>query len=179
MKPETPMPDAHHPPLGRRLKHEAERGLILFLYLWVLLGLFVLNETVVSREHGMPFVFQGFAFVNALFFAKIMLVTENMNIAGWLSGKPKVFTILFEAAFCTTLFLVVHCLERVIVGHVRGEGISAGMPSVGGGGLLGVGVVALILFVSLLPFFTFKSVARAIGPDRIQAILFHRPEPTA
>ena len=33
-----------------------------------------------------------------------------------------------------------------------------------------------LAFVSLLPFFTFKSVARAIGNDRIEAILFKHPD---
>lgn len=158
------------------LKDELRLGLILFLYLWALLGLFVLNESVVNREHGFHIVFQGFAVANALVFTKVMLVLEGMDLSGWLSNRPKIFTILFEAAFCTALFLVVHCLERVIVGFFRSESTSAGMPAIGGGGVLGVFVVALILFVTLLPFFTFKIVARAIGPNRIEAILFQRPE---
>jgi hypothetical protein len=174
------VPDAaQHPSLPDRLKHEAQRGLILFLYLWALLGLFVLNEDVVNRESGHTIALQGFAFLNALVFAKVMLVTEHMNVSGWLSSRARVFTIVFEAAFCTSLFLIVHSLERIMIGYLRGESLSARMPSIGGGGFWGVSVVALILFVSLLPFFTFKTVAGTIGGDRSRAILFRRPEPTA
>ena len=36
-------------------------------------------------------------------------------------------------------------------------------------------IVALIIFVSLLPFFAFKNVTRAIGTQRMKEILFQRP----
>ena len=40
------------PSFGTWLKHELRHGLILFLYLWALLGLFVLNEDLVHRAAG-------------------------------------------------------------------------------------------------------------------------------
>ena len=49
---------------------------MLFLYLWILFGVFVLNQGVVLREHGFDFAMQGFAFINALVFAKVMMLFE-------------------------------------------------------------------------------------------------------
>ena len=49
---------------------------MLFLYLWILFGVFVLNQGVVLREHGINFAMQGFAFINALVFAKVMMLFE-------------------------------------------------------------------------------------------------------
>lgn len=57
----------------------------------------------------------------------------------------------------------------------RGVGIPVGTRSIGGGGWLGLLVVALILFVSLLPFFAFENVTRAIGATRMKKIQFRSP----
>lgn len=165
--------------IRRRAVHEARSFLTLFIYLLVLFSLFVLNEAVVTRQHGGSIALQGFALVNAFILAKVMLVIESLELARWLKGRPAILVILYEAALCTILFLCFHVLERVVVSHLRGVSETSGDLAVGGGGFFGVVIVALILFVSLLPFFAFKNVAAAIGMDRMRQILFRRatPEP--
>lgn len=167
--------DLRHRSIGQRLIEEFRLFMVLFLYLWLLLGLFVLNETIADREHGNGFVFQGFAVINALVLAKIMLVVEHFDFARWLQRRPLILTILFEAIFCTGVFLAFHVIERLIVAVVHGNPITLDAVSVGGGGMLGLVIVVVILFVSLLPFFAFKNVARVIGPERMRQILLHRP----
>ncbi|MFO0994048.1 MAG: hypothetical protein U1E67_19195 [Hyphomicrobiales bacterium] len=162
----------------RTIKERAIREFIRFwtlaLYLWLLFGLFVLNQTIIYRQEGLDLAFHGFALLNALVLGKVMLVFEDLELARWLRGRPLILTILFEAGLCTALFVVFHIVERVLVAAFRGEPITASMPSFGGGGLFGLVIVALIIFVSLLPFFAFKNVARAIGVKRMKEILFHR-----
>ncbi len=162
-------------PLRQRAAHEIRQFAMMFLYLWALFGLFVLNETIVDRSHGSAIVLQGFAIVNALVLAKVMLVAELLDLGRFLRRWPLVVTIGVEAVFYTVLFLVVHVLERVLVGLYHGKTASASMPAFGGGGLAGLLIVAAITFVSLLPFFTFKHIARAIGATRMRAILLGRP----
>lgn len=159
------------PTLRARLVHEMRRYLILFLYLWALFGLFVLDESIVERSRGDAFVFQGFAILNAFVLAKVMLVAEHVDLTGWLRRQALAWTILFEAALCTFLFMGVHLLERVLAQALHRGGGATGTHAFGSGGVSGVLVVAAIVFVSLLPFFTFKHVARAVGPERMQAIL--------
>jgi hypothetical protein len=103
-----------------------------------------------------------------------MLVAEHLDVARWLERLPLAVTIVLEGVLCTLLFMFVHVLERVLVGLHHGGTLAASLPSFGGGGLTGVVLVAAIIFISLLPFFTFKHMARAIGPDRLWAILFRR-----
>lgn len=155
---------------------QARSFLFLFLYLWVLLGLFVLNQALVERAHGNAFTFQGFAFLNALVLAKVMLVIEELEVARWLRGRPLILVILYEAVICTLFFLVFHVIERSVIAKFSGHAITASAVEVGGGGV-GTLIVTVILFVSLLPFFAFKNVTRAIGADRMREILFHRHTP--
>jgi len=165
-------------PRKRTLKElaleEVRSFLILFVYLWILFGLFVLNQAVIEREHGGTIVIQGFALLNALVLAKVMLVIEKLELARWLRGLPGAIVILYEALICTLFFLAFHFIERGVMNMLTGHA-TATEPGLGGGGLLGVVIVSIILFVSMLPFFAFKNVARAIGPDRMWQILFHRP----
>ena len=71
---------AHQPTLKERVAEEGRRFLVMFLYLWVLFALSALHEKIVLREVGASLPSQGFAFVNALVLAKVMLVGENLNL---------------------------------------------------------------------------------------------------
>ena len=48
----------------------------MFLYLWVLFGLFVLNERIILGQRGISLPLQGFAVLNALILAKVMLIAD-------------------------------------------------------------------------------------------------------
>lgn len=113
-------------------KHELKRRLVLFLYLWTLLALFVLNEDVANRQAGHPFMFQGFVLVNALILTKVMLVSEQLDLSRRLSTWPRIWVILCGSLFCTVLFLFVLTLERIVIGLIHGQSPSASMPSFGG-----------------------------------------------
>lgn len=162
---------------ARRVREVAMRELrsflILFAYLWILLGLFVLNETLVARAHDLTLALQGFALINALVLAKVMLIVEKLELARWLRHRPIIVVIPYEAGICTLFFLGFHVLERWLVSLLRGPG--GAEQGIGGGGLVGVLLVAVILFVSLLPFFAFKNVARVIGVERMRQVLFRAP----
>ncbi len=157
-----------------RLREEVRHFLILFLYLWILFGLFVLNQQIVHMQEGNAMVFHGLAVLNALVLAKVMLLFEDIEVARLLKGWAAIWVILFEAALCTLLFICFHVIERYAVDFFRGDKPGSGL-SIGGGGFAGVMIVGAIIFVSLLPFFAFKNVNRAIGWNRMKEILFGQP----
>ena len=76
--------------LKAKAADEFRRFLVLFFYLWILFGVFVLNQGVVLREHGINFAMQGFAFFNALVFAKVMMLFEVFDPGRWLDRKSVV-----------------------------------------------------------------------------------------
>jgi hypothetical protein len=129
----------------------------------------------VQRTDGFDFTFQGFAVLNALVLGKVMLVIESFETSKWLRSKRLIWTILYEALICTILFLLFHVLESVIVGLFHGKTVEASVPVFGGGGDAGLIIITLMAFVSLLPFFAFKNVSRALGDKRMMEILFHKP----
>jgi hypothetical protein len=184
MKPESPKPApqggenrrARATHLKHRIGEEFKRFVVLFLYLWVLFGLFALHERIVLKEEGINFTAQGFALVNALVLAKVMLVAESFNVSRWLDKKPMIYPILNEAFLFAVLFIVFHIVEDLVIGLIHGESVRASIPIIGGGGVTGLVCVAVILFVCLIPYFAVKNLNLALGPGRLKALLFQARE---
>ena len=154
---------------------EFRRFLVLFFYLWILFGVFVLNQGVVLREHGFDFAMQGFAFINALVFAKVMMLFEIFDPGRWLRKRPLIYPILYETLLLTVLFLVAHVLEKTVEGLLRGKTIADSLPAIGGGGLTGLLSITAILFIALIPFFGLRNLSLAMGEGRLWAVIFEQP----
>ena len=161
--------------LTAKAADEFRRFLVLFFYLWILFGVFVLNQGVVLREHGFDFALQGFAFINALVFAKVMMLFEIFDPGRWLRKRPLIYPILYETLVLTVLFLVAHVLEKTLEGVLRGKTMAESLPLIGGGGLLGLLSATAILFVALIPFFGLRNLSLAMGEGRLWAVIFEQP----
>ena len=146
----------------------------IVLYLWVVFGLYVLNETIIMGKEHISFAAHGFALINAVVLGKVLLVAEDMNFANGFKQGPLVFPIVYKAFAFSVLFVVFHVAESELVGLFHGEGPVKSFPTIGGGTVKGIVCVIAILFVSLLPFFAFREVGRVIGEDRLWALLFKR-----
>lgn len=156
-------------------KAEARNFAVMFLYLWVLFGLFSLHEAVVLREYQLNVVSQSVALVNALIFAKVMLLGDYFGLGRGRPDRPILPAALLDSVLFGALFLAIHLVERVAVGLVAHESLRASVPAIGGGGFVGLVCVSLILVVSLVPFFLFRGIARELGAIRMRALLLGRP----
>ena len=117
---------------------------------------------------------QGFAFVNALVLAKVMLVAEDLNLGNWLQGRPLLWPVLHESVLFALLFIAVHYLEHILIGLLHHETLQASVPAIGGGGLPGLLSTAVIMAVALIPFFAFRDVNRALGGNRLVELVLGR-----
>ncbi len=161
--------------LKAKAADEFRRFLVLFFYLWILFGVFVLNQGVVLREHGINFAMQGFAFFNALVFAKVVMLFEVFDPGRWLRKRPLIYPILYESVLLTVLFLIAHVLEKTIEGLIRGKTLTESMPLLTGAGLPGFLSIAVILFIALIPFFGLRNLSLAMGEGRLYAMIFANP----
>jgi hypothetical protein len=169
---------ARKPNFWERVLNEVKRLVVIFLYLWVIFGLFVLNERIILRQRGMAFTLKdGFAIINALALAKVMLVAEDMNLVRWIRSRPLIYPILLESTLLTIILVFFNIVERLAVGLLERKTVAASVPAVGGGGLVGLVCVSVILFVALIPFIAFRHVSRELGSGRLNAMLFGTKAP--
>ena len=145
----------------------------MFLYLWALLGLFVLNEKVTLREHGVGFAPHGFVLINALILAKVMLIAEALKMGRQFDHLPLIWPIAWKSALFAVLFIVCHGLEEIAVALFAGRPAAGSIPAIGGGTWVGVAFVFAIMTISLLPFFALREIGRLLGEGRLWALMFH------
>jgi hypothetical protein len=173
--------DGHQTPPSRlqKAKHvlaeEFRSYMLSFFYFWVLLGTFTVHQDIALREHDISFAPHGWALVNALVLAKVMVVVEKLRLGSRIVPHPLIYPIVIEAFILALLFIGVHVLEHVVAGLVAGERAAASIPLIGGGGFIGLCLAALSVFIALIPFCGFRQLSIALGPGRMRSLLFSPP----
>lgn len=178
----TPRPGAPPPPSRlQKAKHilaeEVRSYLLSFFYFWVLLGAFTMHQEIALRERDIGFAPHGWALINALVLAKVMVVAEKLRLGSRIVPHPLIYPIVIEAFLLALLFIAIHVLEHVIGGMIAGETVAASIPLIGGGGFLGLSFAAISVFIALIPFCGFRQLSLALGPGRLHSLLFDAPPP--
>ena len=164
------------------LKQKARQGLknylILACYLWVVFALFVLYRSIILSEYRIPFALHGFALVNALVLAKVILVAQEF-VGECLNDLPLIYTTVFKSVAFAVLLGCLKIIEETLRGLYRGLSYNESiLVAVGGGTLTGALVFMAILAVVLIPFFAFTELGCVLGEEKLRTLLF-TPRPTA
>src|ERR1700758_5307555 len=108
----------------RRLKtgalDESKKLFGIFIYFWVLLSLFSFHKALVLKEEYLLYD-QGFALVNALVLAKVVLIGEFFRVGDRLKNRPLIYPIIFKSAVFALLLICFHILERTLTGVLHGK----------------------------------------------------------
>ena len=155
-----------------KIINELKKFLGMAVYLWVMFGLMALHASVVLAERHISYKFYGFAIVNSLILAKVMLVAEDLHLGENFKDRPLVYPILYKAFLFAIVFICFDLAEEVLVGVVRGKTVAQSIPDIGGGSPSGVFFVAIILSVGLIPFFAFREIGRVIGKHELRSLIF-------
>jgi GYF domain 2 len=159
------------PSLKARLYHELKSFLIMFSYLWLVFFVFLAHEWSVLASHQIGFRFYGLAVVNALVLSKIMLIAEALHFAERFKDRPLIYPIAFKSIAFTVLLVVAYIVEEIAVGLFHGKTVAESFPEIGGGGVMGVLTIGAIMCIALVPFFSFREIARAIGQAEFRAMM--------
>ena len=156
---------------------EAKKFAVIVGYLWVLFVLFEIHKLTILRGESpaTPLGYRiGFALINALILGKIILIAEAFHFGERLKDSPLVYAILFKSAVFSALLVCCDILEDVLAGVFHNKTIAQSIPALGGGGLEGILLVGLMVFIVLIPFFSFREVARVVGEDQLLSLIFKR-----
>lgn len=165
-------PEKGKPTLKARAVDEVKKFAIITLYLWVLFALFSLHRTLILEQEHLNYEEQGFAIINALVFAKVMLIGQDLKLGGRFRHLPLIESVVWHAASFTVVLFFFHIAERALSAWLHGKPLSDSLHEFGG--LSGDLAVCAIFFVMLVPFFTFTELGRVIGPDKLWRLLVTR-----
>ena|SRR5580704_90957 len=78
----------HRSNFREKAKTQIKDFMIMFFYLWVVFGLLAVHESFVLSQHRIDFRPHGLALINALIFAKVMLVAQDVHLGSRLNDRP-------------------------------------------------------------------------------------------
>lgn len=162
--------------LKQKAYDEFKEFLLIAVYLWLVFGLFIVYKSVILAEQHISFAFHGLALINALAFAKVVLIARALHLGERFDDAPLIYPMVFKSALFTVLLAGCKILEDAAVGHFHGKSFQESMSDLGGGTLKSILILTLLLFVLLLPFFGIGELQRVLGEGKL-AQLFFRPRP--
>jgi hypothetical protein len=85
--------------LKQKAVHEIREYLVISFYLFVVFSLFVVYTSVILAEHHIDFALHGFAVINALALAKVMLVAQELHLADQFRDAPLIYPTLLTPLY--------------------------------------------------------------------------------
>ncbi len=163
------------PDLKERAEDQLKNFTLIFIYLSIVFGMLNVHESIVLSQHQIDYRFHGLAIVNALIFAKVMLVADDLRLGHRLNDKPLIYSISFKSVLFGITLICFHLVEHVLVGLWDGKSIERSIAEVGADKLLGIVSLGIISTVALVPFFILREISRVMGREKFRSLFFHRP----
>ena len=167
---------ARHAGVKERAREEFRNFWIITLYLAVFFGSFTVYRRLILAEFGVSYLHYGFALVEALIIAKVILIGDAFRLGKRFEDRPLFVSVIYKSALFGVFVMLFGVLEHVIEGLFHKKGASDilhGMMELGIDELLARVVMLMIAFV---PFFAFWELRRVLGPRKLSALFFSRRE---
>ena len=159
--------------LKQKAVDELREYLIIAVYLFVVFSLLVIHSSMILAEHHIPYALHGFALINALALAKIMLAAQNMHLADQFGDAPLIYPTILKSFVFAVLLAAFKIAEDTILGRLHGKPFHQSLAELGGGTWWGILILVALVFVMLIPFFGFTELRRVFGSERLFGVFFH------
>ena len=160
------------------LKEKAAEEFRLFLliaaYLAAFFVAFLTYRRLISREFGINSFHYGFALIEAMIIAKVILIGKAMGLGKKGDRRALAFKVLRSSLAYGALVAVFAVLEHVIEGLVHGKTLAASMEAFLDNGVYEILGRALVLFVAFIPFFALWEIGSLAGDVRLFDLFFKR-----
>ena len=165
-----------HASLKERAIEELKAYWVVTIYLAVFLGAFTLYRRLILKEFGVAYLHYGFALIEALIIAKVILIGQALGLGRRFEGKPLILSVLYKSLLFGVLVALFGVLEHVVEGLIRKQDWASILRHLGDLGMYEILARVVMLIVAFVPFFAFAEIGRVIGPRKIAALFFSRQE---
>lgn len=164
----------NHQSLKERALEEFKIYWIITLYLAVFLGSFTVYRRLVLREFGVAYLHYGFALVEALIIAKVILIGRAFGLGKRFEHEPPIVSVVYKAVLFGVLVFLFGFLERVVEAWIHKSGWAGVVQGVTEIGIYELLARVIMLIVAFIPFFAFWEIGRVLGPGKLSALFFSR-----
>jgi hypothetical protein len=165
-------PSAAKPSVRHRLAEEFTRLFALTLYLYICLGAVLLLKTSILRDAGISYTAWGVAAIKAVVLAKFMMLGRAMGLGKRYQHLPLIWPTLHKAFLFLILLLILSTIEEIIVGAIHNRSLDQSLQHVVGPLFFEGLAISLVLFLILLPYSAFQTLADVMGENRLARMIF-------
>ena len=159
------------------LKEKAAEELRLMLYITAFLAAvfvsFLTCRRLISRGFGVTSFHYGFAVIEALIVARVILIGKAIGVGKKSKGHGLFRKAPGDAVIDALLAGVFAILEHAVEGLLHHERLSARIRKFLDQGVDEILGRTLIMFVAFVPFFTRRELDRVPGDRKLVGLLFH------
>lgn len=166
------MAESKHTDLKEKAKEELRLLLITTVYLGVLFWAFIAYRRLISRELGVTSFHYGFAIIEAVVIAKVILIGKAMGLGKKDRGRALAWSVLRASLVYGLLIGLFAVLEHVVEGLIHGKNLAGAFAEIGSEGLYEILSRTIVLFVALIPFFAIWKLDEELGERRLAQIFF-------
>jgi hypothetical protein len=160
--------------LKEKAAEELRLMLLITLFLAAVFGAFLTYRRLISREFGVTSFHYGFALIEALIVAKVILIGKAIGLHKNPSRRALILTALRDSVVYAILVGIFAVLEHIVDGLLHHKTLAASVREFLAQGIYEILGRMLVLFVAFVPFFTLWELDRALGGGRLFSLVFRR-----
>jgi hypothetical protein len=155
--------------LKQKAAHELAQLVAIFLYLAFFFCALATYSMLLLKEFNVSYFTYGFALINALVIAKVILIGEYAHLGKKHEVKPLFQVAVYKAFLFTLLVFAFHVFEELIRLLVHRESVARALHEIRIDDLLGRSLVVFCTFITL---FAFRELQRVLGEENFRDLFF-------
>jgi hypothetical protein len=160
--------------LKEKAAEELRLLLLITAYLAAFFVAFNVYRILVSRELGVTTFRYGFAIIEALIIAKVILIGKAIGLGKKTARRVLALATLRSSGVYALLVAIFAVLEHVVEGLVKGRTLAASIDEMLSQGIYEILAKTLVLFVAFIPFFAIWELDRVLGERKLFDLFFLR-----
>ncbi len=155
--------------LKQKTIHELWELAWVFLYLAFFFCSLELYSLLLLRDFHVRYLNFGFALINALVVAKVIIIGEHVRIGTRYEQHPLIMSSVYKAILFVLLVFGFHLVEELVKRFLHTGHFAGALSMMRINDLMGRGV---IVFCTFLPLFAFRELRRVLGEKRFLDLFF-------
>jgi hypothetical protein len=155
--------------LKRKAIHELVEAVGISVYLAFFFCAVVTYRLIVTHDFHDSLLDYGFALVNALVVAKVILIGEYSHFGKKYENQALLLSSVYKAFMFGLLLFGFHLAEEAIKRLVHGQDVAGAFREI----RMDVGLArSVVVFSTFIPFFAFRELRRVLGEDKFNELFF-------
>jgi hypothetical protein len=160
--------------LKEKAAEELRLLLLIFAYLAAFFVAFLTYRRLVSREFGVNSFHYGYALLEALIIAKVILIGKALGLGQKTARRTLASAVLRSSVVYGALVAAFEVLEHVIDGLIHHKTLAESLQTLLDKGVWEVLGRTLVIFVAFIPFFAFWELGHLIGDKKLFDLFFRK-----